>query len=328
MSKAIGKIIENFNYTPPRFFGNAHVQSIYPTIFRRVDADFFRRERITTDDDDFLDLDWSRLEPGTGRCAIISHGLEGDTRRAYVAGMARALNASGWDALAWNYRTCGGETNRQFRLYHNGVTDDLDRVINHAKSSKRYKEIALIGFSLGGNLSLLYLGQKGDRVDPIIKKAAVFSVTCDLKTSADILAKPSNIIYMKRFLILLHKKIKAKMEIFPDRINDHSYWKIRDFRDFDDRYTAPIHGFRGALDYWEKCSSKPHIPRIAIPALIVNAKNDPFLSPECYPIDEAKANKNIFLRMPDSGGHVGFIEFNREGMYWSEKIAARFLNEV
>ena len=322
------KLLENINYQPPLFFGSGHVQSIYPTIFRKVDPGFYRRERITTGDDDFLDLDWAQLNPETGRCAIISHGLEGDSRRAYVVGMAKALNANGWDALAWNYRTCSGEPNRQFRLYHNGVTDDLEAVINHAKSLKRYKEIALVGFSLGGNLSLLYLGRKGDKLDPIIKKAAVFSVTCDLRTSADILAKPSNIIYMKRFLILLHKKIRVKMEMFPGKIDDRGYWKIKDFKDFDDRYTAPIHGFRDALDYWKKCSSKPVIPSIAIPALIVNAKNDPFLSPECYPIEEAGANKNIFLKMPDSGGHVGFIEFNKENMYWSEKIAARFLNAV
>lgn len=327
MSTAIVKIIEDINYIPPFFFGNGHVQSIYPTIFRKVDAGFYRRERIITDDDDFLDLDWAEIKSGTNRCAIISHGLEGDTHRAYVAGMAKALNSNGWDALAWNYRTCSGETNRQFRLYHNGVTDDLDRVVNHAKSTGRYTEIALVGFSLGGNLSLLYLGHRGGGIDPIIKKAAVFSVPCHLKTSSDILARPSNIIYMKRFLILLHKKIRAKMELFPGRINDNGYWRIRDFRSFDDRYTAPIHGFRDALDYWEKCSSKPHIPKITVPTLIVNAKNDPFLSPECFPVEEARANKNIFLKMPESGGHVGFVEFNKENVYWSEKIAALFLNE-
>lgn len=317
--------IRELNYIPPPLFGNGHVQSIYPTLFRKIAPDFYRRERIETDDDDFLDLDWFCREPKCGRVAIISHGLEGDTRRSYMTGMARALNAGGWNVLAWNYRSCGGETNRQMRLYHNGVTDDLERVITHVKETGRYNEIALVGFSLGGNLTLLYLGQRGGSVDPVIKRAVVFSVPCDLKTSADMLAKPVNIIYMQRFLILLHRKIKAKMKQFPGEIDDRGYWKINDFKGFDDRYTAPVHGFRDALDYWEKCSSRPLIPEIAVPALIVNAKNDPFLSPECYPVEEASLNKNVHLLMPRSGGHVGFIEFNRENVYWSERIAVEFL---
>lgn len=314
--------MHNFDYTPPFLFSNGHVQTIFPVIFRRVNSVIYKRERITTFDDDFLDLDWS--EKGNPRLAVISHGLEGSTDRAYVKGMVKAVNNSGWDALAWNYRSCSGEPNRTLRMYHNGVTDDLAWVIRHAKQTGRYREIALIGFSLGGNLTLLHLGK--DEPDPIVKKAVVFSVPCDLVKSADILARASNKIYMKRFLVLLHEKVKAKMELFPGLINDNGFNKIKDFKAFDDRYTAPIHGFRDALDYWEKCSSKPYIPDITVPTLIVNSTDDPFLHESCIPFEEADKNDFVTLCATKAGGHVGFISFNRDNIYWSEQTAAEFLN--
>ena len=308
-------------YNPPPFFSNGHTQTIYASLFRKVDTVIYSRERIHTPDGDFLDLDWSAT--GRKKLAILSHGLEGDTHRAYVKGMVRALNKNGWDALAWNYRSCSGEPNRKLRSYHNGVTDDLATVIRHGKSAG-YTEIGLIGFSLGGNLSLLYLGR--ERVEPLIKKAVVFSVPCDLAASARTLARPSNKLYMKRFLVLLHQKIKAKMKRLPGEIDDAGYHRIKDFKGFDDRYTAPIHGFKNAEDYWEKCSSKPFIPDIPVPTLIVNAQNDPFLPPECFPLEEAGRNPRVRLLTPQSGGHVGFIKFNRHRLYWSEEQAVRFLN--
>lgn len=311
-------------YTPPLFFGNGHFQSIFPALFRKVDSIRYKRERIATFDNDFLDLDWSTNNHK--RLAIISHGLEGNTGRAYVKGMVRAVNRGGWDCLAWNFRSCSEEPNRLLRSYHNGVTDDLSWVISHARQKHPYKEIALIGFSLGGNLTLLYLGR--EIPDPIIKKAVVFSVPCDLKKSAELLSKPSNRLYMKRFLVLLHQKIKAKMKIMPGLIDDNGYKDIKDFKAFDDRYTAPIHGFKNAFDYWEKCSSKPFIPDIKVSTLIVNAMNDPFLPRACFPVKEAANNREVTLLMPESGGHVGFVSFNREKLYWSEKQALAFLNRV
>ncbi len=309
-------------YAPPLFFGNGHVQTIFPVLFRKVESVRYERERITTLDNDFLDLDWS--VKAHDRLAIISHGLEGCTHRAYVKGMVKAVNDGGWDALAWNYRSCSEEPNRLLRSYHNGVTDDLARIIDHAKQKYPYKEIALIGFSLGGNLTLLHLGK--ETPDPIVKKAVVFSVPCDLKESAKVLAKPVNKLYMKRFLIMLHEKIKAKIKLFPGLIDDTDYDTIKDFKAFDDRYTAPIHGFKNAEDYWEKCSSKPYLPDIKIPTLMVNAINDPFLPEACFPVKEAAANKNLTLLMPKSGGHVGFVSFNSQNLYWSEKQAVNFFN--
>lgn len=316
-------VFERSSYQAPLFVFNGHLQTIFPSLFRKVEGVSYRRERIETPDGDFLDLDWS--ESGSGKIAIISHGLEGNTSRSYMLGMAKALNRAGWDALPWNYRGCSGEPNRKLRSYHSGATEDLDVVISHVISQKRYEQIALIGFSLGGNITLKYLGERGEAVPSLIKKAIVFSVPCDLASSSRKLAALSNRIYMRRFLRMLHEKIKARMIIMPG-LDDSGFKKIKDFKGFDDRYTAPLHGFADAEDYWRQASSKPFIPQITIPTLLINARNDPFLSQECFPIEEAKHNPNFYLEMPHAGGHTGFVEFNEDGEYWSEKRAVEFLN--
>ncbi len=310
------------NFRPPFLLNNAHVQTIIPSLFRKPVPPHYIRERITTDDNDFIDIDWSLA--GSSRLAIISHGLEGNSTRAYVTGMVNALNKTGWDVLALNFRGCSQEPNKLLITYHSGFTDDIALAVKTAKNKQQYKEIALVGFSIGGNMTLVHLGR--DNVDPIVKKASVISVPCDLKSSAHALAKFKNRFYMKRFLRMFHKKIKDKMALMPGRIDDKNFNKIKNFKEFDDRYTAPIHGFKNALDYWDKCSSKQFIHNIKIPTLIINAKDDPFLSDPCYPEEESKNNKNITLLMPESGGHVGFISFNRENMYWSEQKTVEFLS--
>lgn len=317
-------IVKKSTYKPPFLLQNAHLQTIYPSLSRKFDVNFYYRERVSTPDDDFLDLDWSKI--GSKKLAIISHGLEGSSFRSYVVGMVKALNKNGWDALAWNFRGCSGEINKQIRFYHSGAIEDLECVINYAINTQQYEIISLIGFSMGGNLSLVYLGKKYTMLPTTIQKAVVFSAPSDLKSSSEKIAKPSNKIYMSRFLRMLHKKVKMKMLLFPGQINDDGYNQIKNFKDFDDHYTAPIHGFKNAEDYWQKCSSKQFVPKIPIPTLIINALDDPFLSPQCFPFDEASQNKHVFLETPKSGGHVGFIACNHEKMYWSEKRAVDFLN--
>ncbi len=319
-------IIPRSSYRPPFLFGNGHLQTIYPSFARTLSPDLYRRERITTPDDDFLDLDWARI--GSNKLAILSHGLEGSAHRPYMIGMARMLNRHGWDALAWNYRGCSGETNRQLRMYHNGSIDDLDTVIMHALKGGTYRTAALIGFSLGGNLSLLYLGSKGSALDSRIRKAATFSVPCDLAAGARELSRPRNCVYMRDFLNSLHGKIKEKMKILPGVISDDGYGRIRDFKAFDDRYTAPIHGFKDAEDYWYQCSSGRFLSGVTVPTLIVNAVDDPFLAGGCYPVSQAEGSEYVHLELPRSGGHVGFVSFNADGSYWSEQRAIEFLEQV
>lgn len=316
-------LIAQSTYRPPRGLSNGHLQTIVAQL-RRIPSFEYRRERITTPDDDFLDLDWA--EKGNSRLAILSHGLEGNTQRKYIVGMARALQRRGWDALAWNYRSCSDEPNRKLRSYHSGETGDLHTVILHALERGQYSKLALIGFSLGGNITLKYLGEQGGRLHPAIHRAVAFSAPVDLESSAHQLARPSSRLYMRRFLRSLKQKVQAKKQLFPGRIDDTDFDRIKTFFEFDNRYTAPIHGFKDAHDYFARCSSRQFLPEIRIPALLVNAQNDPFLARPSFPYEEARGSAHFYFEAPASGGHTGFVAFNREREYWSESRAAQFLN--
>jgi predicted alpha/beta-fold hydrolase len=284
---------------------------------------YYRRTRIETPDGDFLDLDHSTV--GTRRMAVVTHGLEGNSGRPYVLGMVRTLNRNGWDAVAWNFRGCGGEPNRRLRFYHSGDTGDLQTVLDHTLQRCNHDHIALIGFSMGGNVVLKYLGERGGNIPSRVCAAVAFSVPCDLRSSALKMNLPSNAIYLKRFLRMLHQKVRAKMALFPGEIEDRDYGAIRTFKNFDDRYTAPLHGFGNAEEYWRLASSRPVLGRIAIPTLLVNALDDPILAPPCYPYDEARQNPCFSLETPRTGGHVGFVSFDADGEYWSERRTVEFL---
>jgi predicted alpha/beta-fold hydrolase len=320
--------VSHRHYRAPLWLRNGHSLSIYPSLFRKIDSRFLQADKIETSDGDFLNLDWGYCKDATqpsNKLVILSHGLEGHSRRHYMTGMAKAVMEQGWDALGWNFRSCGGEMNRHLRFYHSGATEDLDAVIQYALKKGCYDQIALVGFSMGGNLSLVYLGERGEQVHPAIKKAAVFSVPCDLADSSAQLARPQNFIYMRRFLKSLKQKMVDKQKRFPDKIDLKGYRNIKNFKEFDDRYTAPIHGFKSAEHYWHSCSSKHFIEHIRVPTLIVNAKDDPFLGAACYPKSEVSKNPLVSLEIPVSGGHVGFVSFNPFNMYWSEQRVVQFL---
>ncbi len=242
-------------------------------------------------------------------------------------GMARALNRANWDVCAMNYRGCSGEPNRKPCFYHSGMTEDLETVVGHVTIARGYPTVTLVGFSLGGNLILKYLGEKGSHVPAQIRAAVAFSVPCDLAGSARAIARPGNRLYLKRFLRRLRRKIEAKKPLYPDLLSTAEYDTIRTFEAFDDRYTAPLHGFRDAQDYYAKASAKPVLERIALPALLVNALDDPFLSPECFPYREAYRNPRLVLETPPHGSHVGFYDISPDGTLWSERRAVAFLQD-
>lgn len=308
----------NSAYHPPALLFNRHLETIYPSLLRKVPFRSPRRERVTTPDDDFLDLDW--YEQGSEKVAIISHGLEGNSSRSYVLGMARAFFRAGYDVLAWNYRGCSGEINRQLRFYHSGATDDLHFVVSHV--ARRYPDIRLVGFSLGGNLTLKYLGEP--TLHPAVKKAVGISVPLNLHTSCLVISRPSNWIYTKRFLLSLSAKVRAKPALAAV-VDISKLDGVRTLLEFDDLFTGPLHGFAGAVDYYTRCSSLGFLPSIRVPTLIMNACNDPFLSEDCYPRSK---NANIITEFPARGGHVGFARFNRNGLYWSEMRALAFMDDA
>ena len=311
------------SYQPPLSLRNGHFSTIYPTLFRRLGSPSIDRERLELPDGDFIDLDWSDRK--YSRLAIIGHGLEGESSTKYMRGMSLALRRRSWDTLAWNCRGCSGEPNRLLRSYHSGVSDDLGHVIDHA-ISKGYQSVALIGFSLGGNIVLKYLGEQGSKLHPEVKAGVAFSVPCDLTSSSLRLADWDNKIYMSRFMNGLKEKIIQKDNKFPGKLNLAGIKRIKNFKQFDDRFTAPLNGFIDARDYWVRASSKPHLETIQIPSLLIQAANDPFLPEPCFPRKIAKASKSLHLEIPRHGGHVGFI--SRGSEYWSERRCAKFIEEV
>ncbi|MDJ0809361.1 MAG: alpha/beta fold hydrolase [Desulfobacterales bacterium] len=316
-------LITTTSYRPPALIRNGHLQTILPSLLRRVDGIGYQRERITTPDDDFLDLDWSRNNYGK-RLVILCHGLEGSTQASYMRGMVRVFNRAGWDALGINFRGCSGVPNRRLRSYHSGATEDLATVLRHIRRQSIYDTIGLIGFSLGGNLVLKYVGEQGRRLATDIRWAAAVSVPCDLKDGAIAMARPACRIYMFRFLRTLCAKARMKAPRSNGWLRPEDFSGLRTFREFDDRYTAPAHGFKDAEEYWRQCSARFFVDRIRIPTLLLNARNDPFLGPRCYPVDQARESAWLHLEMPATGGHVGFIPPRMQGAYWHENRILAF----
>ena len=310
-------------FQSPRFLRNGHAQTILPVLLSRRVRMKFERDRLELADGDFLDLDWART--GRDRLAILTHGLEGCSTQTYIRGLAASLGAAQWDVLAWNFRGCSGEPNRLLRAYHSGETSDLAEVVGHA-AALGYRRIALVGFSLGGNMVLKYLGEAPPH--PAVQAGVAISAPVDLAACARKLDQVwSNRLYLRRFLVSLAAKIEAKAILYPDRLDPRGVRKMRSFQEFDDRYTGPMHGFRDAADYWKQASARQFLPRITIPTLLLQPRNDPFLAPEAFPWAEAEANEHLFLEAPESGGHVGFLDLQHGLQPWSERRVVEFLAE-
>jgi uncharacterized protein len=336
-------LIQHADYQAPFWLPEGHSQTIFPSIFRKVEGVHYVRERIVTDDGDFLDIDLSECGVLSFECGvednelrtrkrsvvrselktlvILSHGLEGNSTRQYIMGMVKHFNAHGFDCLAWNFRSCSEEINQTKRFYHSGATEDLDIVVKHA-ISKGYQKIYLVGFSLGGNLTLKFLGEKGQNLYPEVQKAVVFSVPLHLSSSG----KTIGWLYDQRFIRSLNKKVQAKANRFPEfEINTSNISKIKNLKDFDDAYTSQLHGFKDAEDYYEQNSSLYFLDNITIETLIINAKNDPFLSKECFPYEQVKHLEKVYLQTPEGGGHCGFYPADYQGVLWSERRALEWV---
>jgi predicted alpha/beta-fold hydrolase len=313
--------IVDSTFRPPLWLRNGHLQTIIPTLLRRRFATEFRRQRLELADGDFLELDWATSR--RAKLAILSHGLEGSSEDTCIRGIADRLLEMEWDVLAWNYRGCGMEPNRLVRSYHSGETGDLKTVIDVAAT--KYKTIALIGFSLGGNVTLKYLGEGGTH--PAVAAAIAISAPIDLRSSAMAIDRRwCNRLYRRRFLSRLVAKYQAKALRFPDRLKANGSCKIRTLSEFDNLYTAPIHGFRDAIEYWTKSSAKQFLSHIRVPTLLLNARDDPFLTKESFPFTEAQENPHLFLEAPQSGGHMGFVASIHNVAPWHEQRALEFLS--
>lgn len=305
---------------PPFYFLNAHFETIIPSLNRKVNGIDYFRESITTPDDDFLTID--RLSGDGERLLIISHGLEGGSDRHYVRGLAKIFHQKGWDVAAWNNRSCNGEMNRQRILYHHAASYDLRSVVNHCHEKGNYQEIALVGISMGGGQTLRYLGEAEQfSIPEILRKAVVISVPCALQESIKTLHLKKNKIYEQRFLSKLREKVKSKALQFPD-IDLNGIDDIKSLKEFDNRYSAPLHGFKDAQSFYAFCDPLPFLQKIGKEIFILNALNDPLLVGECYPYALAEQMTNIHLETPQRGGHVGFVQAGKEFTYSEERSLA------
>lgn len=317
-------IIQKSTYKAPFWLYSNHLETIIPSIIRKTKPLDYQRERITTRDHDFLDLDY--ILNSNNRIVILSHGLEGHSNKAYMMGMAHKFSKKNWDVLSWNCRSCSKEINITPKLYHHGATEDLEDVIAHT-ISKGYKKIVLIGFSLGGSLLVKYLGEKGKRIPSEILGGVAFSIPGQLSSCAKHLSDPDNKLYLNKFLEKLKAKVKLKAQQFPDIFNLSGIDGIDNFYDFDSRYSAPLYGFNTVEDFYDHASASNYIEGIKLPTLLVNSLNDPMFPDDCYPYKEAEDHNYFFLETPKRGGHMGYWRPGQKES-WAEKRAYQFVKEV
>jgi hypothetical protein len=313
--------IRKSKFKPLFYLPNRHLQTILSNI---VHPPFptFTKQRLELDDGDFIDLLWS--ETRAPQTLLILHGLEGSIHSAYAKRILNYCNRHQIAAVLMHFRGCGGEPNRMLRGYHSGETGDLRQVIEHLKTS-RVSDIALLGYSLGGNVTLKYMGEA--KTDAAIRCATAVSVPMRLDICADTMDQGFARIYQRTLLGRLINKIHLKRDLinrhdrkFPDPR------KMHNFRLFDDAFTAPIHGFDSAEDYYQKCSAKQFLGGIDKPTLIIQSHDDPFMNAGVLP-EENELSDFVTLELSERGGHVGFIGGRLWPEFWLEKRIHRFLVE-
>ena len=313
-------------FFPTLPFRNSHFNTIYRALFMKETV-VYTRKRVPTWDHDFIDLDFSFV--GSKTLVVLIHGLEGSSQSNYILAASNTFHKEGIDSVAFNLRSCSGEDNLLLQTYHSGKTDDVHFIVAHILKNYSYQNIVLAGYSLGGNLTLKYMGEFAKTQSSKIKCAIAISVPIDLASSSEAMSSFKNKIYMEAFLKTLRLKVLEKAHKFPEfKIDKNKLFKAKAFSDFDALYTAPVFGFSGAEDYWKKASSKPYLKSIETPTLLITSEDDPFLAAECYPVKEAKVSKNFYLEITKYGGHVGFISsFLAHQNSWLENRMLNFIKQ-
>lgn len=316
-------------FVPPVWAANPHVQTLAGRLLRAPEPVPLTRERWTTPDGDFLDLDFH--DDQGGGVVLVLHGLEGNTRRSYMLSCYRALAVRGLTPVGMNFRSCSGEPNLRPRAYHSGETGDPRMVLRRLRARFPDRRVGAMGISLGGNVLLKLLGEGADpAADPDLPEAAaVVSVPFDLAAGADLLASSTaGRLYMRYFLKSLVGKMEAKRPLLEGLIDLDGLTRVRTLREFDDRATAPIHGFRDADHYYAESSSARYLDGIRVPTLVLHAEDDPFLPARAIPRRALGANPCLYPVIPRQGGHVGFLT-SRPGVgrFWAERAVADFLAE-
>ncbi|WP_299052942.1 alpha/beta fold hydrolase [uncultured Polaribacter sp.] len=314
------------SFSPTLPFKNGYFNTIYRPLFMK-DKAVYSRKRITTWDGDFIDLDFSIV--GSKTLVLLIHGLEGSSNSRYMASTSNHLNKIGFDTVCFNLRGCSGEDNLLLSTYHSGKTDDVDFIVKNLIENYTYKNIIIVGFSLGGNLTLKYIGEQGNKISPIVKGAIAISVPIDITSAEKEMDKFKNKFYIEMFFKTMKNKLIEKAAKFPTyNLDKEKLSKATKFKHLEYLYTVPVFGFKNPEDYWQQASAKPYLNTIARPTLLINSKDDTFLSKECFPYQEAKNSNYFFFEATKYGGHVGFMSsFVTEENNWLEKRIERFIIE-
>lgn len=336
-------------FRPASWLRGAHLQTLVGRLLRPRATVRYRRERWTTEDGDFLDLDFADPGPGgpdvpaagadgvSGRqrrdgpvgrpTVLVLHGLEGGSDSGYVLELVGRLGEAGLGAVALNFRSRSGEPNRHRRFYHSGETDDLAHVLGRLREERPDAPLAAVGFSLGGNVLLKYLGERGETARDVLDAAVAVSVPYRLGASARRMERGLGPMYAAYFLRSLRASVRAKARERGHDFDLERLARVRSLREFDDAFTAPVHGFHDAADYYRRSSSARFLPDVRVPTLLLQSRDDPFLPEGGLPEAEMRQNPWLLPVLVDRGGHVGFVEGPTpwEVDFWAEAEAVRFL---
>ncbi|MEO1766069.1 hydrolase [Thiobacter aerophilum] len=293
-------------YRAPRWLPGGHAQTLYAALWARVPHIPYRRERWILPDGDFLDLDWVDGSPGAP-LVVLFHGLEGNSRGHYARALMQAVRRRGWRGVVPHFRGCSGEPNRLARAYHSGDSAEIDLILRRFRAEFPGRALFAVGVSLGGNALLKWLGQWGAECLSILHAAAAVSAPMDLVAAGRALDRGFNRhTYVRHFLSTLRPKALEKIARHRLPVSPQAIRAAATLYRFDDLFTAPLHGFRDAMDYWRRASSKPWLNSISVPTLILNAQNDPFLPASALPTPE-QVSAAVTLEFPAAGGHAGFV---------------------
>lgn len=310
-------------FQPPRALAHPLVQTIAANFLRATDGVAFVRHRLETPDGDFLHVDEAVVAgavlPENAPVVLLLHGLEGSARRGYACETYRQLAQRGMRSAGLNFRSCSGEMNQTARMYHAGATDDVGLTLDWLAARYADAVLGAIGFSLGANMLLKYLGEGGQHV----QTAVAISPPFDLLSSSHVLRRPLGRLLGHHFLQKLRRKVQAHAPLIGHRVDVAQVLAAPDLWAFDHTCTAPLHGFKSGVDYYVQNSSGRFLANISVPTLLLRALDDPLFSQGDIPYAAIRANRHLHLVLPRHGGHVGFWGGGRN--WWAEEQAARFL---
>jgi predicted alpha/beta-fold hydrolase len=296
-------------FRAPRWLPGGHAQTIWPVFFsRRFDGakPVFRRDRWATPDADFIDVDWQGDDPAAP-LLVLFHGLEGSSSSHYAQAFAGEARRRGWRFAVPHFRGCSGEINLAPRAYHSGDHEEVAWMLGRFRALQRGPIVA-VGVSLGGNALLRYAEEAGTSAAELVRAVAAVSAPLDLAAGGRAIGRGfGRQVYTRMFMRSMKKKALVKLRQHPGLFDEKAMRAARDLRDFDEVFTGPLHGFAGADDYYARSSAKAQLDRVRIPALVLNARNDPFLPSSALP-GPGEVGPSVTLWQPVHGGHVGFAD--------------------